>query len=276
MNIITKNNYVQYVTSTGNVKTKEVVLSLVGTNSVFTLEGILEEFFITSVFQNNCPVYGLGFENLENDDMLSFINSPLVDIGSLPKQAFLPPSAVVVLSYDNAYNKEFHYLGSSTLLNREKKYVIKDLTESGLFGGVIGESVISKYLIPANTFKYVDLFRIEDLSMNVPMNYNDNQFLKLSVNNIDSLVGSSKLAESFAIGDSFSMSISLVLVNGVLKGNENFCSASQTMPYFNDFSNGVWPVVPFDVTVDNYFFVSVICNTLPNVQMSQRVMLVTN
>lgn len=103
MNTPEQNNYIQYVNRFGVIKTKSVVFSKGNENTTFEVSGINESFFILAVFQNNIKVNGVGFDNLENNDMLAFINSNLFDLSTIPSNAFLNSEQVVTMSYNNAY-----------------------------------------------------------------------------------------------------------------------------------------------------------------------------
>lgn len=103
MNSPELNNYIQYVTRNGSVKTKSVVFVKNDINTTFEVKGIIEDYFILSVFENNIKKTGVGFENIDNNDMLAFINSNLFDINTIPQNSFLSPEEIVVMSYNNEY-----------------------------------------------------------------------------------------------------------------------------------------------------------------------------
>lgn len=105
MNTPEQNNYVQYVNLNGKVKTKSVVFQDNGENTTFQVKGIIEPFFILAVFQNNLKVVGVGFDDIENNDMLGFVNSNFVDLDTIPNNAFLESEQVVTMSYNNEYLK---------------------------------------------------------------------------------------------------------------------------------------------------------------------------
>lgn len=105
MNNPLQNNYIQYATKLNIVKTKSVVFVDNGINTTFRVEGIIEEFFILAVFQNNVRILGVGFDDLENNDMLGFINSELTDLQLIPQNAFLASEQIVTMSYNNEYLK---------------------------------------------------------------------------------------------------------------------------------------------------------------------------
>lgn len=106
MNSLQLNNYIQYLTRNGSVKTKSVVFVKNDTNTTFEIKGITEEYFILSVYENNIKKTGVGFDNIDNIDMLAFINSNFYDINTIPQSSFLSPEEKVILSYDNLYLKE--------------------------------------------------------------------------------------------------------------------------------------------------------------------------
>lgn len=105
MNSPEQNNYIQYVNQFGVIKTKSVVFTKGLINTTFQVSGINESFFILAVFQNNIKVNGVGFDDLENNDMLAFINSNLFDLSTIPSNAFLNSEQVVTMSYNNEYIK---------------------------------------------------------------------------------------------------------------------------------------------------------------------------
>lgn len=97
------NNYIQYLTKKGIVKTKSVIFVKNYYETTFEVSGINEEFFILSVFENNVKKSGLGFQNIYNPDMLGFINSNFFDINLIPDNTFFPAEQIVVLSYNQEY-----------------------------------------------------------------------------------------------------------------------------------------------------------------------------
>lgn len=107
MNSPQKNNYIQYVNQSGFVKTRNVIFVDNGETTTFDVGGINEDFFIFAVFQNNIQRFGIGFENFDNNDMLGFINTSVVDLGLVPSNAFLASEQVVTMSYNNAYVKRY-------------------------------------------------------------------------------------------------------------------------------------------------------------------------
>lgn len=115
MNIPELNNYIQYVTRKGIVKARSVVFQDNGETTTFDVNGINEDFFIFAVFQNNLQRYGIGFENFDNVNMLSFINSNMVDLACVPENSFLPSEQVVTMSYNNDYVKNFFNGGASSV-----------------------------------------------------------------------------------------------------------------------------------------------------------------
>jgi hypothetical protein len=106
MNSPDKNNYIQYVNEFNKVQTRPVTFVDDGENTRFVVQGIKENFFILAVFQNNIQVFGIGFDDIENNDMLSFLNSNIVDLDCIPNNAFLNAEQVVTMSYNNDYVKE--------------------------------------------------------------------------------------------------------------------------------------------------------------------------
>lgn len=116
MNTVEKNNYVQYVNRNGIVKAKNVVFEDDGTTTRFTVDGIDEEFFIFAIYQNNIQRFCVGIDNLENTDMLGFINANVVDLSSIPSYAFLQSQTVVQFSYNNDYVQNYRF-GSNTSFN---------------------------------------------------------------------------------------------------------------------------------------------------------------
>nr|WP_314896774.1 hypothetical protein [uncultured Flavobacterium sp.] len=108
MNSPELNNYIQYVTRSGIVKAKSVTFQDNGLTTTFDVAGIIEDFFIFAVFQNNLQRFGIGFENFDNINMLSFINSSIVDLACVPTNSFLLSEQVVTMSYNNEYVKKFN------------------------------------------------------------------------------------------------------------------------------------------------------------------------
>ncbi|WP_026713654.1 hypothetical protein [Flavobacterium daejeonense] len=109
MNTEEKNNYVQYVNRHGIVKAKNVIFEDDGTTTRFTVDGIDEEFFIFAIYQNNIQRFCVGIDNLENTDMLGFINANMVDLSSIPPYAFLQSQTVVQFSYNNEYVQNYKF-----------------------------------------------------------------------------------------------------------------------------------------------------------------------
>lgn len=109
MNTPEKNNYIQYVNKNGIVKAKNVVFDKGEETTTFTVSGIDEEFFIFAIYENNIQRFCVGIENLENTDMLGFINSNMVDLSCIPEYAFLQPQTSVEFSYNNEYVENFRH-----------------------------------------------------------------------------------------------------------------------------------------------------------------------
>lgn len=97
------NNYIQYLTKKGIVKTKSVIFVKNYYETTFEVSGINEEFFILSVFENNVKKSGIGFQNIDNVDMLGFINSNFFDINLIPDNSFFPSEQIVILTYNQEY-----------------------------------------------------------------------------------------------------------------------------------------------------------------------------
>ncbi|WP_395048383.1 hypothetical protein [Flavobacterium sp.] len=135
MNSSEQNNYIQYVTKLDIVKTKSVIFEDNGTNTTFKVQGIIEDFFILSVFQNNIRVLGVGFDDIENNDMLGFLNSESQDLALVPRNAFLSSEQVVTMSYNNEYlkeeknklktNEEIFFKEYLQMMYPNKKYIIR-------------------------------------------------------------------------------------------------------------------------------------------------------
>lgn len=106
MNNPQKNNYIQYVNERGKVQTRPVQFNDDGVNTTFVVQGIQENFFILGVYQNNIQIYGVGFDDIENNDMLAFLNSNIIDLDCIPNNAFLNAEQVVTMSYNNDYVKQ--------------------------------------------------------------------------------------------------------------------------------------------------------------------------
>lgn len=117
-------DYIQYITSSGRIKTHDVVFVDVGFRTEFEVKGILEDFFILSVFQNNKKLTGIGFLNIVNNDMLGFINSDLVDVNLVPNFAFFSSESIVKLFFTNISYKQ-------SLENFQKNY---SPTKAFIFG----------------------------------------------------------------------------------------------------------------------------------------------
>lgn len=97
------NNYIQYLTKKGIVKTKSVTFTKNYYETTFEVSGINEDFFILSVFENNVKKSGIAFQNIDNVDMLGFINSNFFDINLIPDNSFFPSEQIVVLTYNQEY-----------------------------------------------------------------------------------------------------------------------------------------------------------------------------
>ena len=108
MNSPELNNYIQYVTRKGVVKSKSVVFVDNGVSTVFKVTGINEDFFIFGVFQNNFKRSGIGFDNCDNVDMLGFVNSSVVDLTVIPFNSFFVSEQVINMSYNNSYVSTFN------------------------------------------------------------------------------------------------------------------------------------------------------------------------
>jgi hypothetical protein len=92
--------YVQYVTKNGFVKVKQVERDVDGTNVFYNLDGINEEFFILGLYDLNKRVFGVTFANIQNLDMIAFLNSDFQTVELLPEISFLPPLQFVAMVVD--------------------------------------------------------------------------------------------------------------------------------------------------------------------------------
>jgi hypothetical protein len=97
---INPSTYVQYVNKNGCVKVKQVEREVDGTNVFYNLDGINEEFFILGLYDLNKRVLGVTFSNIQNLDMIAFLNSDFQTVELLPEISFLPPLQFVAMVVD--------------------------------------------------------------------------------------------------------------------------------------------------------------------------------
>jgi len=100
-------NFIQYVNDKNQLKTFPIVLIDNGINVSFSLSSINEPFFITKIFKNDLPFYGFAFDNITNADQISFINSEVFDISSVPSRGHFQPFTVVSMSYNIELNNRY-------------------------------------------------------------------------------------------------------------------------------------------------------------------------
>ena len=152
MNTPEKNNYIQYVNKNGIVKAKNVVFENDGTTTRFTVSGIDEEFFIFAIYENNIQRFCVGIENLENTDMLGFINANVVDLSCIPEYSFLPPQTDVEFSYNNEYVRNNKFGESPESVGSSDLPLATDTDDLKYIKSLM------KTLYPANTFTYIPYF----------------------------------------------------------------------------------------------------------------------
>lgn len=92
------NTYIQYLTKGGQIKTIEVEKETVSENYKYTVQGIQEEFFLLNLFDNNKKVVGITFDNIQNLQMLAFLNSDFQTIEVIPEMFFINAFETVILS----------------------------------------------------------------------------------------------------------------------------------------------------------------------------------
>ncbi len=96
------NTYIQYLTRSGLVKTVEVERVEEAQFVKFTVSGIQEEFFLLNLFDNNKKIDGLTFDNVQNLQMLSFLNSDFQTVEVIPDNFYMNAFDVVVISLDRS------------------------------------------------------------------------------------------------------------------------------------------------------------------------------
>lgn len=92
--------YIQYATLNGNIRTIEVEREVVDTKIRFTVQGIQEDFFLLNLFDKNKKVEGLTFDNVQNLQMLSFLNSDFQTLEAIPEQFYFKAFDVIEISMD--------------------------------------------------------------------------------------------------------------------------------------------------------------------------------
>jgi hypothetical protein len=173
MNSPEKNNYIQYVNELGKVQTKPVQFVNDGENTRFIVQGIKESFFILGVYQNNIQVYGVGFDDIENNDMLAFINSNIIDLDCIPTNAFLNSEQVVTMSYNNDYVKNFQKPEAVPQQNPSGSESGSQKTNERLY---FEEYLKNQY--PSKTFQIVPF--AQTLKWNIDVNYTHLYYIKHS------------------------------------------------------------------------------------------------
>lgn len=82
--------YIQYITKSGQIKTvttsRSVNLEL--GRIQYVVSGIIEPFFLLNLFDNNEKVNGIWFDNVDNLQMMGFLNSDFQSVEALPENAF--------------------------------------------------------------------------------------------------------------------------------------------------------------------------------------------
>jgi hypothetical protein len=109
MQYLNPNSYVQYITANGVIKVKEVERQVESNEIIYNLYGINEDFFILGVYDLNKRVLGVTFGNVENLEMIAFLNSDFQSVEALPKNSFFPPNTFVsifkdTVNYDINFN----------------------------------------------------------------------------------------------------------------------------------------------------------------------------
>jgi hypothetical protein len=128
MRITNPNTYVQYVTKNGHIKVKELDRSVEANEIIYNLSGVQEDFFLLGLYDTNKRVLGLTFGNVQNLDMIAFLNSEFQSIDALPEMAFLPAYIDLSIVKDTTeYDINFDVvppvvpLDFSSLLRQENK-----------------------------------------------------------------------------------------------------------------------------------------------------------
>lgn len=111
--------YIQYINKNGTIKAVEVERQEVGQKVHYVLPTIQEQFFILTVFDNNKRVLGLGFVDVENLDMLAFLNSDFQSVDALPEIAFFNAYQEIILETDLVFQNQ----NVSSFANRDDAYL---------------------------------------------------------------------------------------------------------------------------------------------------------
>lgn len=102
MQNINPNTYVQYITTKGHIKVKEVERQVEALEVIYMLSGIQEEFFLLGLYDLNKRVLGVTFGNVQNLEMIAFLNSDFQSVEALPETAFLPANQELSIVKDTA------------------------------------------------------------------------------------------------------------------------------------------------------------------------------
>ena len=151
------------------------------------------------------------------------------------------------------------------------RFLAKDSVQKTVTGTILG-TIISSYLIPANTLSLTDYLRIEDIM--ITHTGTGSWSWVILVNTINSLTGAVRIMQSGAFASTVLFTHgrrNFVARGGNLIGFSNNVSAltdylSQTSYTSNN---------PFNTTVDNYIIVSV-TNTVAGDTVNQEGILITN
>ncbi|TRX16738.1 hypothetical protein [Flavobacterium franklandianum] len=113
MQYLNPTTYVQYITANGVIKVKQVERQVESNEIIYNLDGINEDFFILGVYDLNKRVLGVTFGNVENLEMISFLNSDFQSVEALPKNSFFPPNTMVSIFKDTLnYNINFDVINT--------------------------------------------------------------------------------------------------------------------------------------------------------------------
>ncbi|WP_310560621.1 hypothetical protein [Flavobacterium sp.] len=167
------NCYVQYINKTGRIKVKELERQVEASEIIYNLSGIDEDFFLLSLFDNNQRVLGLTFGNVQNLDMISFLNSDFQSVDALPEIAFLTANQYVSIVKDTTnYDINFQVIPPVTKLYTNEELFLKQHYDNSDMLFYANLPRVGAVLTP---FSYVikdaaDLFIFDDTALQIPEN----------------------------------------------------------------------------------------------------------
>lgn len=180
-------NYIQYLTLQGQIKVYALaydffdnITSLDGEGNPYAINCVVrdisEPFYILNVFFDHKKQTGLIFDNVDNLDMLAYVNSDIVSVDAISENNFFPPNQMVLIS--KHFKNEFITTNQSTIYRPNIPYPIPSPSFNSSYISDIF-TVEQKSSPTSNLYQYVGLYAFS----NIP-SLSTNGFIKYLSNGV--------------------------------------------------------------------------------------------